>query len=100
MTSENIPYHPPPLFIQKFIKVNNINNDINRDISGDDDNHKGKDKNEIINMNQELKDKITLLKKEIEFSKNEIRRKDEILMRYLNKFDKITSENSYNMVKI
>ena len=51
-------------------------------------------------MNQELKDKITLLKKEVEFSKNEIRKKDEILMRYLNKFDKITSENSYNMVKI
>jgi len=51
-------------------------------------------------MNKELIDKITILKKEVEFSKNEMRRKDEKFLRYLNKFDKIASENAYNMVEI
>ncbi len=80
-------------------EINNNNSDVNRDISDDDD-HKDKDKDELISMNRELKDKINLLKKEVEFSKNEIRRKDEKLKRYLNKFDKIASENAYNIVEI
>lgn len=83
----------------KNVNNNNINN-LNTDSIDDDEKHKYKDKNELINMNKELIDKITILKKEVEFSKNEMRRKDEKFLRYLNKFDKIASENAYNIVEI
>ena len=59
-----------------------------------------KDKNELINMNKELINKITLLKKEVEYSKKEMRKKDEKILRYLNRFDKIASENAYNNAEI
>ena len=61
---------------------------------------KEKDKNELININKDLINKITILKKEVEFSKNEMRRKDEKFLRYLDKFDKIASENAYNIAEI
>ena len=59
-----------------------------------------KDKNELINMNKELINKITILKKEVEFSKNEMRKKDEKFLKYMDKFDKIASENAYNIAEI
>ena len=51
-------------------------------------------------MNKELINKITLLKKEVEYSKKEMRKKDEKILRYLNRFDKIASENAYNNAEI
>jgi len=51
-------------------------------------------------MNKELINKITLLKKEVEYSKNEMKKKDEKILRYLNRFDKIASENAYNNAEI
>ena len=51
-------------------------------------------------MNKELINKITILKKEVEYSKNEMRKKDEKLLKYLNRFDKIASENAYNNAEI
>ena len=63
-------------------------------------NENEKDNDDIINMNKELINKITILKKEVEFSKNEMKKKDEKLKRYLNKFDEITSENVFNMAEI
>jgi chromosome segregation ATPase len=51
-------------------------------------------------MNKELINKITLLKKEVEYSKKEMRKKDEKILRYLNRYDKIATENAYNNAEI
>ena len=51
-------------------------------------------------MNKELKNKITFLKKEVENSKNEMRKKDEKLLIYLSQYDKIASENANNINEI
>ena len=58
------------------------------------------EKSELININEELKNKITELKKEVELSKNELKKKDKKLLKYLNKYDKIASENALNMFEI
>ena len=58
------------------------------------------DKSELLSMNKELINKISYLKKEVEFSKNEMRKKDEKLLIYLDKYDKISSENAYNIAEI
>jgi len=47
-----------------------------------------------------LKNKINELKKEVEFSKNELKKKDKKILKYLNKYDKIASENALNMFEI
>ena len=61
---------------------------------------KKKNKSDLINMNKELINKKDILKKEVEHSKNEMKKKDEKLLKYLNKFDKIASENAYNIAEI
>jgi len=70
--------------------------EINEEVEDKDE----KDKNELINLNKELINRITLLKKEVEYSKKEMRKKDEKILRYLNRFDKIASENAYNNAEI
>ena len=85
--------------IKKIIISPKKNNKIKLEEINDEDNNE-KDKNELININKELINKITLLKKEVEYSKKEMRKKDEKILRYLNRFDKIASENAYNNAEI
>ena len=56
--------------------------------------------NDLVNLNKELINKISILKKEVEISKNEMRKKDKKLLKYLNQFDKIASENANNRAEI
>ena len=77
-------------------------NDINNELRDNNNNGKKKEieSNELININKELKSEINELKKEVEFSKKEIKMKDEKLLKYLDKYDKIISENALNMAEI
>jgi hypothetical protein len=84
----------------KKIKKSPKNKNIINDEKIYDEEQNDEDKNELINMNKELISKITLLKKEVEYSKNEMKKKDEKILRYLNRFDKIASENAYNNAEI
>ena len=53
----------------------------------------------IIDINKQLLNKITELKKEMEFTKREMRKKDEKLLIYVNKYDKIDTEKENNKDK-
>ena len=56
--------------------------------------------NELINMNKHLINKITELKREMEFTRKEMIKKDKKLLIYVNKYDKIATENVNNMAEI
>ena len=55
--------------------------------------------NDLIDINKQLLNKITELKKEMEFTKREMRKKDEKLLIYVNKYDKIDTEKENNKDK-
>ena len=58
------------------------------------------DNYELIDINKKLINKITELKKEVEFTKKEMKRKDQKLLKFVNKYDKIATENALNKVEI
>ena len=72
------------------VPINENNNEEKKEIEN----------NELININEELKNEIYELKKEVEFSKKEMKKKDEKILKYLDKYDKIISENALNMAEI
>ena len=74
-----------------------INKDNNISYHNEEDQNKNE---ELININKDLINKITQLRKEVEFSKLEMKRKDEKLLKYVNKYDKIASENMINKFEI
>ena len=88
--------------LKKIIISKKIRNDIAQAFisKNNDENKKEIEKSELININEELKNKINELKKEVEFSKNELKKKDKKILKYLNKYDKIASENALNMFEI
>ena len=88
--------------LKKIIISKKIRNDIAQAFisKNNDENKKEFEKSELININEELKNKINELKKEVEFSKNELKKKDKKILKYLNKYDKIASENALNMFEI
>ena len=55
--------------------------------------------NDLIDINKQLLNKITELKKEMEFTKREMRKKDEKLLIYVNKYDKIDTKKENNKDK-
>ena len=76
----------------KQIEIKENNFDENKNIDNEN--------NELINMNKQLINKITELKREMEFTKKEMKKKDKKLLIYVNKYDKIASENANNMAEI
>ena len=79
---------------EDYIKIKNSNDYINSEESENERHH------ELININKELVQEITELRREVEYSKKQIRKKDEKLLKYLNKYDKIARQNAYNMEEI
>lgn len=55
---------------------------------------------ELKDINKELINEITELKKEVEHSKNQMKIKDAKLLKYKNQYDKIAIENAFNMAEI
>ena len=90
--------------LKKKIDKNIIQKEFNQIPNNENDNKRNNiienDNYELMDINKKLINKITELKKEVEFTKKEMKRRDEKLLKFVNKYDKIATENALNKVEI
>ena len=89
--------------LKQIEKINNNKIELNlieiKETNSDENKNMENENNDLIDINKQLLNKITELKKEMEFTKREMRKKDEKLLIYVNKYDKIDTEKENNKDK-
>ena len=102
LTNENILGNEPQskkIRDKKIIKKE-FNQILNNKNIYDENKNIEKENYELIDINKKLINKITELKKEVEYTKKEMKKRDEKLLKFVNKYDKIATENALNKVEI